>query len=204
RALAPAHEPGRAAAALERAARRHEPRRPARDRARGAGRVRRLRPDAAAREARPHRPLAGERTEPDRLPGARAPGSRLRRGPLAAAGSPDPAAHRAGGDPPARRPVRRRARDWGTLAVCAYAFLIPLQPVLTMPDGSPLRFAAADLAAPLVFVAALARPRHRLPRGLALLAVAIPVLAFFATLWAGLDRSLSYYALGKTAGLAYL
>ena len=99
---------------------------------------------------------------------------------------------------------RRRPLPWGTIAVCAYAVLIPLQPVLTMPDGSPLRFAAADAAAPFVFLAALARPRRRLPGTLVVLAGAIPVLAFFATLWAGLDRSLSYYALGKTAGLLYL
>ena len=101
---------------------------------------------------------------------------------------------------------RRRMREvrWGTLAVCACAFLIPVQPVLAMPDGSPLRFAAADAVAPLVFLAALARPRRRLPLGLALLAGAIPLLALFVTLWAGLDRSLSYYAFGKTAGLVYL
>ena len=93
---------------------------------------------------------------------------------------------------------------WGTLAVVAFAFLIPLQPVFTMPDGSPLRFAAADAVAPLVFLAAIMRPRRRLPLGLVALAGAIPLFAFFATLWAGLDRSLSYYALGKTAGLLYL
>ena len=98
----------------------------------------------------------------------------------------------------------RRVVRWGTLAVGAFALLIPLQPVFAMPDGSPLRFAAADLAAPLVFLAALARPRRRLPMGFVLLTGAIPLLAFFATLWAGLDRSLSYYALGKTAGLLYL
>ena len=99
---------------------------------------------------------------------------------------------------------RRRVRPWGTLAVSACAFLVPLQPVFRMPDGSPLRFAAADAVAPFVFLAALVRPRRRLPLGFALLAGAIPLLAFFTTLWAGLERPLSYYALGKTAGLLYL
>ena len=94
--------------------------------------------------------------------------------------------------------------DWGTRAVAAFALLIPLQPVLPMPDGSALRFAAADAVAPLVLLAGLARPRRRLPLGLVTLAAAIPLLAFFGTLWAGLDRSLSYYALGKTIGLLYL
>jgi O-antigen ligase len=103
-----------------------------------------------------------------------------------------------------RRRHRVRAVRWGTRAVCAFAFLIPLQPVLIMPDGSPLRFAAADVVAPLVFLAGLARPRRRLPFGLAAFAGAISLLAVFATLWAGLDRSLSQYAVGKTAGLLYL
>ena len=99
---------------------------------------------------------------------------------------------------------RRRVRPWGTIAVAACALLIPMQPVFIMPDGSPLRFAAADAVTPLVFLAALARPRRRLPLGLAALIGAIPLLALFTTLWAGLDRPLSYYALGKTAGLLYL
>jgi O-antigen ligase len=99
---------------------------------------------------------------------------------------------------------RRRVRPWGTIAVSACTLLIPMQPVFIMPDGSPLRFAAADAVAPLVLLAALARPRRRLPLGLAALIGAIPLLALFTTLWAGLDRPLSYYALGKTAGLLYL
>jgi hypothetical protein len=47
---------------------------------------------------------------------------------------------------------RRRVRPWGTLAVSGCAFLAPLQPVFLMPDGSPLRFAAADAVAPFVFL----------------------------------------------------
>ena len=99
---------------------------------------------------------------------------------------------------------RRRVRPWGTIAVAACALLIPLQPVFIMPDGSPLRFAAADAVTPFVLLAAVMRPRRRLPLGLTALVGAIPLLAFFTTLWAGLDRPLSYYALGKTAGLLYL
>jgi O-antigen ligase len=108
---------------------------------------------------------------------------------------------------PARAPRTRpgrRVRIWPLAAACAYALLIPLQPVLTMPDGSPLRFAAADAVAPLVLLAGLARPRRRLPPALTLVTIAIPLLALFATLWAARERSLSLYAVGKTAGLFYL
>lgn len=90
------------------------------------------------------------------------------------------------------------------MAVCTYAALIPLQPVLTMPDGSPLRFAAADAVAPLVLLAAVLGPRQRLPAGLLLTAVAIPLVALLSTLVAAHERSLTWYAMGKTAGLFYL
>jgi len=93
---------------------------------------------------------------------------------------------------------------WPLAAAVLYAALIPFQPVITLPDGSPLRLAAADAVAPLVLLAALIRPRRRLPAALALLALAVPLLAYFTTLLAALDRSLSGYALGKTAGLFYL
>jgi O-antigen ligase len=88
--------------------------------------------------------------------------------------------------------------------VCAYAALIPMQPVLTMPDGSPLRFAAADAVAPLVLLAALLAPRQRLPAGLLLTAVAIPLVALLSTLVAAHERALTWYAMGKTGGLFYL
>ena len=100
---------------------------------------------------------------------------------------------------PARPPIA-----WGRAAVCLYAALIPLQPVLVMPDGTHLRIAAADAAAPLVLLAAIAAPRRRLSPGLSLVAIGIPLLALFSTLVAARDRSLSWYAMGKTAGLAYL
>jgi O-antigen ligase len=98
----------------------------------------------------------------------------------------------------------RPPRTAAVIAVCLYAVLIPLQPVLTLPDGSALRFAASEAVAPFVFLAALARPRRRLPAGLAALALAIPLLALFVTLIAAADRSLSGYAIGKTVGLFYL
>jgi len=102
------------------------------------------------------------------------------------------------------RKASRPPIAWGRAAVCLYAALIPLQPVLVMPDGSHLRIAAADAAAPLVLLAAVAAPRRRLSAGLSLLAIGIPLLALFSTLVAARDRSLSWYAMGKTAGLAYL
>jgi len=106
---------------------------------------------------------------------------------------------------------RSRAHAWQRpalhalpLAACAYAVLIPLQPILTLPDGSPLRLAGSDLVAPFVFLAALVRPRRRLPLGLAALAVAIVLLAVVSTLLAASDRPLSGYTIGKTLGLVYL
>ena len=102
------------------------------------------------------------------------------------------------------RPVGRPAAGWPLAAICCYALLVPLQPILTMPDGSPLRFAAADAVAPLVFLAAVVRPRRRLPAGLFAMALAVPMLALFSTLWSAQERDVSHYALGKTAGLFYL
>jgi O-antigen ligase len=98
----------------------------------------------------------------------------------------------------------RAARGWPLAVVCLYAALLPLQPVVVLPDGSPLRFAVADALAPLIFLAALIRPRRRIPFGLAALAIAIPLLALSSTLFAAIYRSLSMYAIGKTAGLFYL
>lgn len=92
-----------------------------------------------------------------------------------------------------------------SLAVLAYAFLVPFQPVFDLPDGSPLRIAGAELVAPFVLLEALARPKRRLPVGeLGVLLVSVPILAAFSTLVAAGDRSLSGYAIGKTAGLFYL
>jgi O-antigen ligase len=88
--------------------------------------------------------------------------------------------------------------------VCAYAALIPFQPVLTMPDGSPLRFAAADAVAPLVLLAAVVVPKRRLPSGLLLTVIGIPLVALLSTLVAAHERALTWYAMGKTAGLFYL
>ena len=108
---------------------------------------------------------------------------------------------------PFRRGARRRSDPpiaWGRAAVCLYAALIPLQPVLVMPDGTHLRIAAADAAAPLVLLAAIAAPRRRLSAGLSLVAIGIPLLALFSTLLAARHRSLTWYAMGKTGGLAYL
>jgi len=102
------------------------------------------------------------------------------------------------------RATGRTAPGWPLAVVCLYAALLPLQPVVVLPDGSPLRFAAADALAPLIFLAALIRPRRRIPFGLAALAIAIPVLALLSTLFAAIYRSLSLYAIGKTAGLFYL
>jgi O-antigen ligase len=103
------------------------------------------------------------------------------------------------------RPDNDRARHgWPVVAACAYAALIPLQPVFVLPDGSPLRFAAADAVAPLVFLAAIVQPARRLPFGPLALAMAIPVLAVLSTLWAAEDRPLSMYAVGKVGGLCYL
>ncbi len=101
--------------------------------------------------------------------------------------------------------MRRRGRDgFGRVAVCLYAAAIPFQPVLTMADDSALRIAAADLVAPLVFLAAWLAPRRRLPAGPALLVIAIPVVALFSTLLAAHGRSLTGYAVGKSLGLVYL
>jgi O-antigen ligase len=97
-----------------------------------------------------------------------------------------------------------RTRPWPVMAVCLYALLIPFQPVLRMPDGEPLRFAAADAVAPLIFLGALVRPARRLPSGLWLLAAAIPALALLSTLLAAREHALSSYAIGKTAGLFYV
>jgi hypothetical protein len=93
---------------------------------------------------------------------------------------------------------------WPVAAICLYAALVPLQPVLVLPDGSPLRIAAADLVAPVVYLAALAHPRRRLPFVLAAAALAIPGVAVLATLASANFRPMSMYALGKTAGLLYL
>jgi O-antigen ligase len=103
-----------------------------------------------------------------------------------------------------RAAARRLPAGWPLAAICLYAALIPLQPVFVLPDGSPLRLAAADAVAPLVFLAALVRPRRRIPFGLAATVTAIPMLALFSTLLAAIDRPLSLYAVGKTAGLFYL
>ncbi len=93
---------------------------------------------------------------------------------------------------------------WPLAVVCLYAALVPLAPVFILPDGSPLRLAASDLLAPLVVLAAVAHPRRRLPFGPMALTLAIPSLALLSTLWAAVGRSLSLYAVGKTAGLIYL
>jgi len=99
----------------------------------------------------------------------------------------------------------RRSLTWPLIAVCLYAALIPLQPVFNLPDGSALRLAGSEAVAPFVFLAALARPRRRLPPGLAALAIAIPLLALFLTLvTAAGDRDISVYGIGKTIGLFYL
>ena len=95
-------------------------------------------------------------------------------------------------------------RAWPVTAVCLYALLIAFQPILTLPDGSPLRFAAADAVAPLVFLGAVGRPARRLPPGLWLLVAAIALLALGSTLLAARERSLSGYAVGKLGGLVYL
>jgi hypothetical protein len=100
--------------------------------------------------------------------------------------------------------MARARAGWPLAAVCLYAALIPLQPVIDLPDGSRLRFSTADAMAPLVFLAAFLRPRRRIPFGPGALAVLIPILALFSTLWAAEERPLSMYAVGKTAGLAYL
>jgi O-antigen ligase len=100
--------------------------------------------------------------------------------------------------------VARARAGWPLAAICLYAALIPLQPVMNLPDGSRLRFSTADLAAPLVLLAAIVRPRRRIPFGPGAFAILIPILALFSTLWAAEERPLSMYAVGKTAGLAYL
>jgi hypothetical protein len=93
---------------------------------------------------------------------------------------------------------------WPLAAACLCAALIPLQPVFVLPDGSPLRFAAADAVAPFVFLAAILRPRRRLPFGLAATALAIPIVATLSTLLAANERPISMYSIGKTGGLFYL
>lgn len=101
-------------------------------------------------------------------------------------------------------PSGRAAGGWGLHAACLYAALIPCQPVVTLPDGSPLRIAAAELVAPFLLAAALVRPRRQLSPGLGLLALAIALVALFSTLLATTGRPLSGYAIGKTAGLVYV
>jgi hypothetical protein len=96
--------------------------------------------------------------------------------------------------------MRQRPR-WPLAAVCLYAAAIPFQPVLVMPDGSPIRLAAAEVLAPVVLLAAFLVPRRRVPSPIALLALAIPAVAVLATLWAATGRELSGYAIGKTLGL---
>ncbi|HLY38008.1 MAG TPA: O-antigen ligase family protein [Candidatus Binatia bacterium] len=96
------------------------------------------------------------------------------------------------------------AARWPLAVVCLYAALVPFQPVFVLPDGSPLRLAAADAVAPLVLLAAFWHPRRRLPFGPMALLLALPGLAVVATIWAAIGRSLSLYAVGKTAGLLYL
>ena len=93
-------------------------------------------------------------------------------------------------------------RAWALRAGCLYAALIPFQPVLTLPDGSPLRVAAAELVAPFLIVAALVRPQRRLAPGLGLLVLALAMVALLSTLLAATERPLTGYAIGKTAGLA--
>jgi len=105
---------------------------------------------------------------------------------------------------PARRTVPHGDHGWGRAAVCLYALALPFQPVLTLPDGSPLRIAAAELVAPFVLAAAVFRPRRALPSGLLALTLLVPAVALAATLNAVYDRELSGYAVGKTAGLFYL
>jgi len=98
----------------------------------------------------------------------------------------------------------REAARWPLAVVCLYAALVPFQPVFVLPDGSPLRLAAADAVAPLVLLAAIRHPRRRLPFVPMSLLLALPGRAVVATIWAAVGRSLSLYAVGKTAGLLYL
>src|SRR5262249_21237535 len=205
RSDSPPHEHRRAAPALERPPRRHEPHRPASRRPGGAGGVRRLRTPAAAGPAGAHGGMAGGRPEPDQLPRAGPDRSQLRRHPLLARRRPDPPPHRSPGPPQTRgRLMRAGGARWPLAVVCLYAALVPFQPVFTLADGSPLRLAAADAVAPLVLLAAVAHPRRRLPFAPTALMLAIPSLALVTTVWAAVGRSLSLYALGKTAGLLYL
>jgi O-antigen ligase len=95
------------------------------------------------------------------------------------------------------------APRWPLVAAVLYACLVPIQPVFDLPDGSQLRFAAADLVAPFVLLAGVALPRRRLP-SLALVLSALPLLALFTTMVAAIYRMPSSYAIGKTAGLFYL
>jgi O-antigen ligase len=97
-----------------------------------------------------------------------------------------------------------RTARWPLAVVCLYAALIPFQPVFVLGDGSPLRFAAADLVAPLVLLAAVMHPRRAMPFGLTATAAAIPLLAAASTLLSWSARPISLYAVGKTAGLFYL
>ena len=98
----------------------------------------------------------------------------------------------------------KEAARWPLAVVCLYAALVPFQPVFLLPDGSPLRLAAADAVAPLVVLAAIRHPRRRLPFGPMALLLALPGLAVVATIWAAIGRSLSFDAVGNTAGLFYL
>ena len=93
---------------------------------------------------------------------------------------------------------------WPLRAACLYAALIPIQPVLSLPDGSQLRLAAAELVAPALLVAAAVYPRRRLAPGLALLAGGVALTALFSTLLAATERPLTQYAIGKTLGLLYV
>lgn len=93
---------------------------------------------------------------------------------------------------------------WPLRAMCLYALLIPFQPVMTLPNGSPLRIAAAELVAPALLLAALVRPQRRLSPGLGLLAAAIALVALFSTLLAANERPLTEYTIGKTLGLFYV
>jgi hypothetical protein len=94
--------------------------------------------------------------------------------------------------------------DWALRAGCLYAALVPFQPVITLPDGSPLRIAAAELVAPFLIVAAVVRPQRRLAPGLGLMLLALAMVALLSTLLAAMHRPLTGYAVGKTAGLLYV
>jgi O-antigen ligase len=102
------------------------------------------------------------------------------------------------------RAAPQRTARWPLAVVCLYAALIPFQPVFVFGDGSPLRFAAADLVAPFILLAAVMHPRRAMPFALAATVAAIPLLAAASTLLSWSARPISTYAIGKTAGLFYL